>query len=301
MFIGWDVGIKNLAYCIIDYKLGEDGKPIFEIVDWGIINLMIHKKEDEFCNCLKTDGELCGKKANYESENISCEINKKLYCKTHYKKELKCNPGNIIKEIYDKLICCKCSKNASRYDNLNNKYYCTKHGKDIEGSNCDIITQTKATKMPLYTLGKILFRKLDENPNFLNVKYICIENQPVLKNPTMKSIQMMLYSYFVMKAAHKLIDLNDIVLMSAKNKLKIYNNEYGIVDNKISSIKDKYRRNKKMGIEHTKLYLDNEHINTEEGSKWRDYFYNNKSKNDDLADAYLMSRYYVCKLNKLMK
>ena len=43
----------------------------------------------------------------------------------------------------------------------------------------------------------------------------------------MKSIQIMLYSYFIMKSVHKLIGIKDIVLMSAKNKLKVYKNEYG--------------------------------------------------------------------------
>ena len=40
-------------------------------------------------------------------------------------------------------------------------------------------------------------RKLQEIPELLNVDYVVIENQPSLKNPQMKSIQMILYSYFL--------------------------------------------------------------------------------------------------------
>ena len=36
-FLGWDVGIKNLAYSLIDYNEETQTK---EIIDWGVINLM---------------------------------------------------------------------------------------------------------------------------------------------------------------------------------------------------------------------------------------------------------------------
>ena len=39
--------------------------------------------------------------------------------------------------------------------------------------------------------------KLNQIPELLEVDYVFIENQPVLKNPQMKSIQMILYSYFL--------------------------------------------------------------------------------------------------------
>ena len=39
--------------------------------------------------------------------------------------------------------------------------------------------------------------KLQEINELLNVDYVVIENQPSLKNPQMKSIQMILYSYFI--------------------------------------------------------------------------------------------------------
>jgi hypothetical protein len=40
-------------------------------------------------------------------------------------------------------------------------------------------------------------RKLQERPQLLDVDLVVIENQPSLKNPQMKSIQMILYSYFL--------------------------------------------------------------------------------------------------------
>jgi len=40
-------------------------------------------------------------------------------------------------------------------------------------------------------------RKLQEYPQLLDVDVVVIENQPSLKNPLMKSIQMIVYSYFL--------------------------------------------------------------------------------------------------------
>ena len=297
MYLGWDVGIKNLAYCLLDKKETK-----IEIIDWGIINLLVHKSPPIYCNCLKVNSDVCGRKASYYSfpteikDSVSLE--NKHYCNIHLRKEKKewaklsneerTMKESQIKEWSDKWVCCKegCSKIATRYCVKNNLYYCTKHSKETDTIK-DAINQSSAVRMPMLTLGKILYDKLDKLPQLLQAKWICIENQPVLKNPTMKSIQMMLYSYFVMKQHEKKIELHDMILMSAKNKLKVYKDKYGELPKKILSMRDKYRRNKMMAIEHTRLFVDNEH-----NEEWQE-FYNEHDKKDDLADAYLMTRYFI--------
>ena len=297
MYLGWDVGIKNLAYCLLDKK-GDK----LEIIDWGIINLLVHKSPPIYCNCLKVNGDICGRRASYYSfptENKDSDSSEnKNYCNIHLKKERKewgklSNEERTIKESQikewsDKWVCCKdgCSKIATRYCIKNNLYYCTKHSKETDTIK-DAINQSSAVRMPMLTLGKILYDKLDKLPQLLKAKWICIENQPVLKNPTMKSIQMMLYSYFVMKQHENKLELHDMILMSAKNKLKVYKDKYGELPKKILSMRDKYRRNKMMAIEHTRLFVNNEH-----DEEWQE-FYNEHDKKDDLADAYLMTRYFI--------
>ena len=68
--------------------------------------------------------------------------------------------------------------------------------------------------------------KLQEIPQLLNVDYVVIENQPSLKNPQMKSIQMILYSYFIIlgKAVNfgEFKNITNIDFCSASNKLKVY-------------------------------------------------------------------------------
>ena len=118
----------------------------------------------------------------------------------------------------------------------------------------------------------------------------------------MKSIQMMLYSYFIMKKNQDTDEnpkLLEMVLMSAKNKLKIYD---GPKIDKFDNLKSEYSKNKKLAIEHCKYFIQDD-------PQWNSFFNetskNKKNacygKNDDLSDAYLMTRYYISKLHKLLK
>ncbi len=145
-------------------------------------------------------------------------------------------------------------------------------------------------------LGKTLYKQLDLKADFSKVEYVIIENQPVLKNPTMKSIQMILYSYFLKKYITDIEPenriLKDIVLMSAKNKLKIYD---GPPLTHINNIKSQYARNKKLAIEHCRYIIDQDCVE----ETWIELF-KNSTKKDDLSDSHLMTKYFIMKQNKLI-
>ena len=66
-----DVGIKNLALCII-----ETTDAIFTIKFWDVINLCEEKKICEFNIKNKKDYIQCTKEAKYHKNNH-------FYCKTH--------------------------------------------------------------------------------------------------------------------------------------------------------------------------------------------------------------------------
>ena len=159
-------------------------------------------------------------------------------------------------------------------------------------------------------------RKLYEIPELLNVDYVVIENQPSLKNPQMKSIQMILYSYFLILG--KIIGDGDkntgyidkIDFCSASNKLKVYDGPKIVLEEKINKRKKKiiententegsnlkknkikYSDKKKLAIEHTKYYL-------EKNDKYINFF-NNHGKKDDLADSFLQGLYYIKKHKEL--
>jgi hypothetical protein len=88
-------------------------------------------------------------------------------------------------------------------------------------------------------------RKLHELPQLLNVDKVVIENQPSLKNPQMKSIQMILYSYFLILG--KVIGngentksyIENVDFCSASNKLKVYDGPKIVLPEKKSRAKKK--------------------------------------------------------------
>ena len=166
-----------------------------------------------------------------------------------------------------------------------NKKTCEKKMKK-EYTKKEIKKQKRKTckNIKLQELALKLLTKLQEKgTSILNIDKVIIENQPVLKNPTMKSVQMILYTYFL---EHGIMDdsssINDVILFSARNKLKIYDGP------KVEcNLKNKYSRTKYLSVEYTKYFL-------KDNTEWL-YFFKTNSKKDDLADSYLQGRYYLLK------
>ena len=257
LYIGWDIGIKNLAYCIIEYKNGKQ-----TIREFDIINLI----EDlapvtNKCSLTHKNGNKCSSKALYKLDNLD---NITYYCNKHYNSDIK---NKTIKE-------------KKKFKKIKEK-------------------KLNANKISLETLGKKLFEKLENNKLFLECNYIIIENQPVLKNPKMKSIQIMLYSYFLIKNKN----IEAIQLVNASNKLKVFKGKLDeSTDIKLKKINDKYKRNKLTAIAHCDKMIEEleelEELDISNNSGFfLDYFRKHK-KQDDLADAYLMCRYFINKINK---
>jgi len=237
-----DVGIKNLAYCIIE-KIPSDGQHNFKILDWNIINVL----DEKLSNAPKCNNFLKNRICNKLATNLINVNDDKFY-------------------FCDKITCQKSMK--LKYPKIK--------AKKIK------IPTTKNTR--LLELSSILFKKLlDIREKFIDIDEVIIENQPVLKNPTMKSIQILLYSYFI---EHGFINpnskINNIHLFSARNKLKLYDGPTIECE-----IKDKYKKRKFLSIEYTKYYLQ---INPD----FKEFFLSHK-KQDDLADSFMQGYYYLFK------
>ena len=175
------------------------------------------------------------------------------------------------------MICFECKNKAKKKDKDNN-FFCTKHSK-----NKPDLYPIKVSKNDLNMLGNKLIQKLDERKSILNVKNIVIENQPALKNPTMKTIQIILYTYYLLKKKNEIYTIN-MVPANSKLKFDITNDKI----NEIKQIKNKYQKNKKLSIEYCKHFITN-------NEKWNNFFCNFKKK-DDLADSFLLIYY---KLNTI--
>jgi hypothetical protein len=179
--------------------------------------------------------------------------------------------------------------------------------------------------------------KLQEIPELLNVDYVVIENQPSLKNPQMKSIQMVLYSYFIIlgKAVNfgEFKNISFIDFCSASNKLKVYDGPKIIFQEKV-----KKPPKLKKGIVPVVAVIVEDIIKDEEGDEivntdvvegikkkpalkyaekkklaiahaqyyvdnnfitYKDFFSSHKKK-DDLADSLLQGMYYIKNLKKII-
>jgi hypothetical protein len=140
----------------------------------------------------------------------------------------------------------------------------------------------KTKDLSLEQIGTEIYRTFNNLPFLLEIDTIIIENQPVLKNPTMKSIQMLIFSYFLLNKLEKNKDY-DIKLFNARRKLKIYDGPKITLNEK-----NKYKERKLLSIKYTEYFLDKYNNN------YNDFFIANLKK-DDLADSYLQGLTYIYK------
>jgi hypothetical protein len=147
--------------------------------------------------------------------------------------------------------------------------------------NVSIIDEGVAVKtVSVSTLVENLLTFLSDNfgADHEEIDHVIIENQPALKNATMKTLAIVLYTYFKMMNMN-IGNFNNIRFIPASNKLKC-KKAIPFVNN----IK-KYSDRKKTAIKVTLEYLnDNDNIKTE-------WFVGHKKK-DDLADSYLAAIHF---------
>ena len=150
----------------------------------------------------------------------------------------------------------------------------------------------KCKGVPLDKITTTLYNKLYNIFIDYNITKVLLENQPVLKNPVMKSIQMIIYGYFAYEKNIMGREIEYIKLINASNKLKLGKNLKEINNSEdILKIKSKYTRNKKLAIIYTNHFL-RERLIVEDYEKYNDIF-NNHKKKDDLADAFLQGLYFI--------
>ena len=213
-YLSFDVGINNLAYCVLT--------PEKKIVGWGILNL---------------------------NENPVCCMNLRKPCEK------------------------QASYSVGKGDEC--KYYCTSHYKKV-GSGRKL-----NSNRDLCNLSQICIKNLN-TIDLSTIKHVLIENQPALKNPVMKSVQMIIYTFFIMNGIMNINSpIENIHMVNARNKLKVYKGDPISCDKK-----GKYAQNKWLSVEYTKQMIGNE----DEGHIQLFSLY---KKKDDLADAYLQGIYWI--------
>jgi hypothetical protein len=157
------------------------------------------------------------------------------------------------------------------------KYYCDFHKQD---GFTPIVSATKENR--LYHINKKLINTFDNMPQLLNIDYLLIENQPVRLNPIIKSIQMFIYSYFMIRGCVDKNNIREIKLVHAKNKLKLCTS---LPEPKVKSNYAKAKKKSIMMCDY--LISDNQ--------EYIDMF-NSTKKKDDLSDALLQGLWFITTL-----
>lgn len=185
-FLTIDVGTKNLAICICKYVNDNIQKCILSkinIIDWEIIDVSY---KPLYCKQIKNKRAICNCISKYYSlkEEMSDHSNPDNligYCKTHIKKIREYNKNKINK------------KNQIKTFGINSN--------PIYKNNFSTQMDKLLVGLEYFFNSKILnpYDLINSKFKFIDNLEIYIENQPVLKNPVMKSISVGIYTFFCMK------------------------------------------------------------------------------------------------------
>ena len=304
--ISFDVGIKNMAYCIFDI----DTNKVFSMIDWNIMNLMNESNTIvHTCSChLKPKSKKnignpspCNSKAKYTK-------NGKYYCDKHAKTceflpySKACSQPSLKKMKVDMLIQ-KYKECFPLLPMTNLPMTKVSMLRTFDEKMLEPISKPKeksASETDLITIGKNMSVLLDTIPNLNMITHVIIENQISPLANRMKTIQGMLAQYFIIKGSPTL----HIEFVSSFNKLKDFTKSgesSDLSENRSSKnvgsppiirneMKDNYKQHKKDSIVICQRFLDN----NENLTKWKDSaHFISLTKRDDLADCFLQGIWYM--------
>ena len=308
--LSFDVGIKNLAGCIIEWNTDSDDiKSHLNIHYWDIINIVQNKtnndqKSYKCCNkdcsgkvksyidLLGTKYYLCSKHLTKKDELLEHLI--KPWNENNWTqiKNCKCNSCDSTEIEIDTKINLRKTYFVNKELNMTlcNKHYKSDINKVTKSYNKLIPLNNKKVKdMTSNDIKFELIKCLDDRKNELltNAEIVLIENQPSFKNPSMKAISDVLYTWFMIRGiVDKEINnstIKEIRFISPSNKLKEFDTK------KLDEADDtkKYKITKKLSIDNTKTILTSYELD-----KWTERILS-FDKKDDLADCFLQGWYVL--------
>jgi hypothetical protein len=304
--ISFDVGIKNLAYCIVD----DTNNSSMKILKWDIIDLLNINNKCSFCD-----------------KNANTLFYKYKMCKDHKNKvgELK-EPCVEITDKKNTDLCAVCKKGAKC--KLGNAFFCNLHRKSFENKNYKIKeTNVSCDKISTAQFKYNLVSAIDLLPELLDVDVVLIENQPSFKNPKMKAIADTLQAYYLIRGVFdkKRFGLDDIHLIAPSMKLKLSPVEgMEIEDPKVLKVDLKKGKGKKGKEQKVEAETAVQTVTTVEEKKeptkmtykqGKDFaikkcaslisaehktYLLTHTKKDDLCDCYLQAYHYLTKIKKIV-
>ena len=242
-----------------------------------------------------------------------------LACIEKSYEDIKILDWNLL-NISSTIKCEKCKKNAI-YKNISNNGLCKTHYTKLDKDDKKLYKKIE-TKNELYKQSDNLIPKLETLYNTLLKAYdisegkllyceniqIFIENQPALKNPTMKTISVIIFTFFYSKMINNNKIISDVKFISATTKTKPtflkkfigieiidkFNQE--MLDNKKNLknknvIDSKNKQLRKDLVEYTVNEIGKKINKKKYYNSYYFNYYNVNKKKDDLADAFI---YVIC-------
>ncbi len=225
-----DVGTVNLAYCLASYEIKNDQKILdsVNLIDWGILDVSYKplyckqiKNKRAICNCISKFYTL--KEGTQDHSNPENLIG---YCKSHAKPIKEFNKKNKIKihnisdnPIYKNSFNLQMERLLSSLEKFYTNVIKTPYDVEKKSYNTDdvgnINTNTKINNIDI----------IKDDDFYYKIKYVSnlkiyIENQPVFKNPIMKTISIGIYTFFTLKKVLEPNIISNINFINATVKTK---------------------------------------------------------------------------------
>lgn len=312
--ISFDVGIKNLAYCVFSINTTNTTQK-WSIPEWNCANLIASEPTIQIPCCQSIKGKRnndlphpCNKISKWilpKGGEAYCELHAKVHSefiipkKQHMPSQINKMKLTELERIYATIPQHNQPHNLSKKMKKSEfaeriiEYYATKCFRSTTENE---VKTKNAGEIDLVTIGRAIRRQLDGDKSVEGVTHVIIENQISTIAARMKTIQGMIAQYFIMRFG----DSVHIEFVSSHNKLKGFTLSRGgrEEDDKneqnVETDKTNYKANKSDGINICREFFKQ---NPEMG-EWSDKFEKSK-KRDDLADCFLQGIWYL-KTNKII-
>ena len=254
MVLTIDVGLKNLAMCIMDSQ--------YNIHLWDVYNMLDDEQYSYSCQTRQKDGKMCEKKCQYKFPK---EVKKKVN----------------ISDILDT----DNSKEPSYETIIETIYSCKRHyPKDLPNQKKYFIKEKKVGDFLLQDIAERIMKGINDIYNqhldlFNSITNICIELQPKV-NQRMKFTSHIIYAKFVDLYKERNGEV-PIRFIRASQNLQAYRGPP--VECKL---KTPYSKRKYLSVAYTKWYLEHDLL-CNEFNKSRNYLelLLSHPKKDDLCDV----------------
>lgn len=288
--ISFDIGIKNLAYCI--FVLTPTSTTVLK---WNIANLIkqdVVASKQTLCSCMKPGKKkapdtMCGKKGAFTDSDIASQT---VYCAVHAKNSSKiipCKEMSIPTIRSFKLDELKtfCNTNLIVFAESDKKPDIFLKAETAIKARTLVpikIVKQNANHVHLVEIGKQIRTQLDEILKDITIDIVILENQISPIAGRMNTIQGMLAQYFIMRP--DISSIPKIEFISSSGKLKDYKGT------EKSTEKNTYKDHKRDGIAFCRDFMT-----ANAGLRTYQDVLESSSKKDDLADCFLQGIYYMKK------